>query len=255
MRKNSEWFGLAIVAMLFFGAASAAKAQKLDESQKDWIKKYQKQQNAPEPSKMLLNTDPEPQITGAFKRLFGGDNLDRWEARGGTCEFTVDGECIVGKVVKGSNSTYLCTKNEYDDFLFTCEMKWDVDVNSGVMFRAKIRKDGNKETVYGPQAEMEGFSRNRGWSGGIYGQSCGGFFYPLWLEEHRDARKALKEGEWNKLTILAKGNTIKTWVNGVPAAHWVDDGTYAKGYFGLQIHKADKGTVRWRNLRYKPIFE
>ncbi|MEM9587597.1 MAG: DUF1080 domain-containing protein, partial [Planctomycetota bacterium] len=153
------------------------------------------------------------------------------------------------------NSTYLSTqKADYDNFIFTCDLFWEVDGNSGVMFRAqeKPRNDGDV-TVFGPQAEMEGFSRDRGWSGGVYGQSCGGFFYPLWLKEHAEARTALKKGEWNRITISAKGNVVKTWVNGVPAAHWVDDGSYPKGFFSLQIHKGNEGTVRFKNIRVKTL--
>jgi hypothetical protein len=133
-------------------------------------------------------------------------------------------------------------------------MKWDVDGNSGVMFRADTKAGKNDAvTVFGPHAEMEGFSRDRGWSGGVYGQSCGGFFYPLWLKEHQAARNALKEGEWNRLTVSAEGNIVRTWVNGVPCAHWVDDGSFPKGFFGLQIHKGNQGRVLWRNLRIKQI--
>jgi hypothetical protein len=52
---------------------------------------------------------------------------------------------------------------------------------------------------------------------------------------------------------MAQGNVVKTWVNGVPAAHWVDDGSYPKGFFGLQIHKGSKGTVHWKNIRVKEL--
>lgn len=225
----------------------------LDPSQTEWHKKYKKQQNAPLPEEMLLNTDAEPDLKEGFKPLFNGRDLTGWAPRGGKCEFTVRDKMIVGTVVPGSPSTYLCTEADgFEDFVFTCEMKWEVDGNSGVMFRAQVKEsDKGAETVFGPQAEMEGFSQDRGWSGGIYGQSCGGFFYPVWLKEHQAARKALKQGEWNRLTVSAKGNVVKTWVNGVPIAHWVDDGTYAKGFFGLQIHKGAKGQVLWRDLQIR----
>jgi hypothetical protein len=100
---------------------------------------------------------------------------------------------------------------------------------------------------------MEGITGDRFWSGGVYGQSCGGYFYPLWLKEHQDARAALKPKDWNRVTIEAKGNVVKTWVNGVPASHWVDDGTYSKGFFGLQVHKAKSGKVLFRNIRVKEL--
>ena len=63
------------------------------------------------------------------------------------------------------------------------------------MFRAQIKLGNSTETVFGPQAEMEGITGDRFWSGGIYGQSCGGYFYPLWLKEHQAARDALKRDD------------------------------------------------------------
>ena len=237
-------------------AGGLAVGGEIDPQQSKWHQKYKKQQNAPTAEAMLLNTDPEPELADDFKPLFNGTDLTGWTPKGGTCKFEAKGDLVVGTCVPGSPSTYLCTdKADFTDFIFTCEMKWEVDGNSGVMFRAQTKSDGKGETVFGPQAEMEGITGDRFWSGGIYGQSCGGYFYPLWLKEHQAARDALKRTDWNRLTILAKGNTVKTWVNGVPAAHWVDDGSYPKGFFGLQIHKGNKGKVLWKNVRVKQLSE
>lgn len=245
-----------MMSLLLFSCASChVFAGELDPQQSEWHAHYSKQENAPNPEDMLLNTDSEPELTEGFAPLFNGRDLAGWTPKGGTCNFTVRDGMIVGECVPGSNSTYLSTDStDFTDFIFTCEMKWEVDCNSGVMFRARTKPGKNDSvTVYGPQAEMEGFSKDRHWSGGIYGQSCGGFFYPLWLKEHQAARAAAREGEWNRLTISARGNVVRTWVNGVPAAHWVDDGSYPRGFFGLQIHKGQQGTVLWKNIRVKRL--
>lgn len=266
---------LACVVLLGgFWNGEAATGQVLDPQQKDWIAKYEKQENAPDPGKMLLNKDAEPDLSAGFTSLFNGNDLDGWEPKGGNCSFEVKEGQIVGTCVPGSNSTYLCTKkSDYSDFIFTCELKWEVDGNTGIQFRSKSRQgekskkkkraisdDNSKanepipETVYGPQVEMEGLGKgDRHWSGGIYGQSCGGYFYPLWLQEHKAARAAEKPDQWNRVTISAKGNVIKTWINGVPVAHWVDDGTYSSGFFGLQIHKGKAGQVLFRNIKVKEL--
>jgi hypothetical protein len=73
------------------------------------------------------------------------------------------------------------------------------------------------------------------------------------LKEHAAARKALDRKGWNRLTISAKGNVVKTWINGVPVAHWVDQDEYPEGFFGLQIHKGSKGQVIWKNIRVKEL--
>ncbi|QDS97950.1 3-keto-disaccharide hydrolase [Adhaeretor mobilis] len=244
-----------LLFVLFCCISQLSPAGELDPQQHQWHARYIKQPNAPQPEKMLLNTDAEPDLTKGFTSLFNGKDLQGWTPKGGTCTFEVQDGLLVGKCVPGSNSTYLCTDQaDFSDFVFTCDMKWRVDGNSGVMFRSRAKPGKNDTvTVFGPQFEMEGFSQDRHWSGGIYGQSCGGYFYPLWLKEHKAARAATKEGKWNRVTISAQGNVVKTWINGVPASHWIDDGSYPRGFFGLQIHKGDKGTVLWKNVRVRRL--
>ncbi len=224
-------------------------------AQAAWYEKYKDQENIPKPDAMLLNTDAEPELTAGFVPMFNGTDLSGWSPKGGTCHFEWKNDMLVGTNVKGSESTYLSThKSDYADFVFTCDVKWEVDGNTGVMFRAQSKPGKNAtETVFGPQAEMEGITGDRYWNGGIYGQSCGGYFYPLWLKEHAAAREALKRTDWNRLTVKAQGDVVKTWINGVPAAHWIDNGTYPKGFFGIQVHKGDKGTVMYRNVRVKEL--
>ena len=253
MKQNSLIivFTLITSVQLTLGFASAGN---VDPAQAAWYEKYKSQDNAPEAAEMLLNTDKEPELTDGFESLFNGKDLQGWTPKGGECKFEVKKGMLVGTCVPGTGSTYLCTdKSDFKNFVFTCEMRWEVDGNSGVMFRARTKPGKKGVTVYGPQAEMEGITGDRFWSGGIYGQSCGGYFYPVWLEEHAAARAALDRKGWNRLTISAQGNVVKTWINGVPVAHWVDNGQYPEGFFGLQIHKGNKGQVVWKNIRVKEL--
>ncbi len=254
MRLNHLfWIGCIFGVSFICGIVSAGE---VDPVQGDWYEKYKKQENIPKIEEMLLNTDQEPALEEGFSQLFNGKDLTGWTPKGGTCTFEVEEEMVVGTCVPGSDSTYLSTdKADYADFIFTCDMKWVEDGNTGVMFRAQSKPGKGGETVFGPQAEMEGITGDRGWSGGIYGQSCGGYFYPLWLKEHQAVRKAIKADDWNRLTIMAKGNVVKTWVNGIPAAHWIEDGTYSKGFFSLQIHKGNKGKVLFKDVRVKELTE
>ena len=244
---------IAGISLFLFVMLSSSSGNQVAESQQKWVPKYENQKNAPVPNEMLINRASEPDLSHGFTRLFNETNLVGWTRRGGDCTFEVRGDTIVGTCVKGSPSTYFSTvKEDYTNFIFTVELKWEVDGNSGIMFRAQRKKSGEKETVFGPQVEMEGFAKQRYWSGGIYGQACGGWYYPLWLEAHTAAREALKKGEWNRVTIKAQGKTIKTWLNGVPAAHWETE-EYLKGFFGLQIHAGKEGTVLFRNIKLKEL--
>lgn len=253
--KFSLHFTAQAGAIALFGSLSV-HAGEVAESQADWFERYKKQENVPKPAKMLLNEDHEPELKEGFVEMFNGKDLTGWKLRQGEATFEVKDGVIVGTAVDGTPSTYLCTEREdYSDFVFTCEVKWEKNLNTGVMFRAASRMKKGAEEVYGPQAEMEGVAMDRCWSGGVYGQSCGGYFYPLWLKAHKEARAALKPTEWNRITIQADGKVVKTWLNGVPISHWVGDGTYAKGFFGLQVHKAKSGQVMFRNIRLKETAE
>ena len=233
--------------------ACATAENKISESQASWHKKYIKQANIIPLDKMLINTEKEPDLTDGFVELYNKKDLSGWTPKGGTCTFEAKGDVIVGTCVKGSPSTYLSTEKEYSDFIFTCDIKWVIDGNTGIMFRAKS-KPGKKDrlTVYGPQAEMEGINKGRGWSGGIYGQACGGYFYPLWLDAHKEAREALVKDGWNRITIKAQGENIKTWINGVPAAN-MNNSEYLKGFFSLQVHSGKQGTIHFKNIKVKEL--
>jgi hypothetical protein len=232
---------------------SLAEGNQISESQQSYIARYEKQILKVAPGDALINTDAEPELSDGFVSLYNGKDLEGWTPRGGHCTFEASGESIVGTTVKGSPSTYLSTDREdYTDFIFTAELKWVVDGNSGIMFRAQRKPGGKGETVFGPQCEMEGLGNDRGWSGGIYGQSAGGWLYPLWLDAHKEARNALKENEWNRVTIQAIGNNVKTWVNGIPAAHWETE-KYLKGFFSLQVHSGQRGTIHFRNIKVKEL--
>ena len=76
------------------------------------------------------------------------------------------------------------------------------------------------------------------------------------LKNNEPARKAFKQGEWNKFRIECRGDSIKTWLNGVPAADLKDSVT-PSGFIGLQVHgvgkKQEPLEVRFRNLRIKEL--
>lgn len=241
-----------IYLSLFLAIAVQASANRIAESQQRYVEVYAQQKQKVAPEDALINTDPEPDLSHGFVDLFNGKNLDGWTSIGGHCQVEVIDGAIVGTVVPGSPSTYISTvRDDFTDFIFTAEVKWQVNSNSGIMFRAKRVPSSQGETVAGPQAEMEPPGQ-RNWSGGIYGQGAGGWRYPLWLEAHEAARAAIKGDDWNRITILGQGTTVKTWLNGIPAAHWTND-RYLKGFFSLQVHQGKQGEVHFRNIKVKEL--
>lgn len=245
-----------LIALLASTIAGHCYAEKIAEEQLKWHKKYQKHKNIIAVEEALINTDKEPDLTTGFTNLYNGKNLDGWVTRGGSCEFQADGEFIRGACKsRKPPSTFLCTeKEDYKNFIFTAEINWEVDSNTGIMFRSKRRENDAKEIVYGLQCEVEGFAKQRGWTGGIYGQNAGGWVYPLWLEAHNEVRQSLKKDAWNRVTIQCVDEVIQTWVNGEPAAK-LHNTKYNEGFFGLQVHFGPKGTVLFKNIKVKELPE
>src|SRR5690606_12005187 len=77
-----------------------------------------------------------------WTNLFNGKNLDGWEKRQGTADYKVDGNEVIGYSKFGTESTYLCTKKSYGDFILEVDVKVEVGLNSGIQLRSNAHKDG-----------------------------------------------------------------------------------------------------------------
>lgn len=205
---------------------------------------------------------------GDWKKLFDSKTLDGWEVRGGFAKYHVEDGMIVGTTVEGSPNTFLCTKKQYGNFILEFEVKCDPRLNSGVQIRSRVYKKDttmwiwrrNKKVkavhkaghVYGYQVEIS--NERTGSSGGVWDEAR----KSMWLYDIKSdpaARKALKDNRWNKFRIACVGDSIKTWVNGVPCTD-LRDPVDQIGFIGLQVHsvRSDKPLeVRWRNIRIKDL--
>lgn len=208
-----------------------------------------------DPSTLLENKDAEPDLKAdGFTDLFNGKDLSGWSIKGGKMKFEAKGGSIVGTCVPGQPNSFLCTDKNFADFVFTTEFKWEVPGNSGVMFRAATKEPDKNgfARVFGYQSEMD--NSDRRWTGGIYGEAMGGWKYPFSKPKVHDAAlAAIKDLKgWNRMTVSAKGNVIKTWINGVPCSHLVND-ERSDGFIGLQVHGGNAGRIHWRNVRIQDL--
>ena len=87
---------LPLITVLLVTLAPVALSGQIAESQKKFIEVYKKQPNVPKPEAMLINTDPEPDLTKDFTSLYNGRNLDGWVPRGGDGKFEARGEVMGG---------------------------------------------------------------------------------------------------------------------------------------------------------------
>lgn len=184
-----------------------------------------------------------------WEPLFNGKNLKGWKKVNGKAEYKIVGDAIVGISQMGTPNTFLATEKDYGDFILEFEFKVDDGLNSGVQFRSKSLKEFQNGRVHGYQFEID--PSKRAWTGGIYDEARRGWLYPMTMNP--SAQNAFKNGEWNKARIEAIGNSIRTWVNGIPCANVWDDMTLS-GFIALQVHsignKSEEGkTVSWKNIR------
>lgn len=187
-------------------------------------------------------------------KLFNGENLKGWEVLNGTAKFeAVNGE-IVGTTKMNSVNTFLTTKKEFTNFILEYEIFLTEGLNSGVQIRSQSDKNYNKGKVYGLQVEADDSAR--GWFGGLFDEGRKGWRYTL--EYNFNAKTAYKRGKWNQVKVIASGNRIATWVNGINCANLYEE-SVETGFIGLQVHsigenKSNEGKViKWRNLKLTKI--
>lgn len=198
--------------------------------------------------------------------LFDGSTLNGWVHLNGAHRYTVEDGVIVGRTVKGSPNSFLCTTREFSDFELELEAMVDSVTNSGIQIRSNARsfttgdgRDFRAGRVNGPQVELQ---RNRRpgtpTTGLIYGEALGTGWLSSKDKIDNGHHYLFNEG-WNKVRVVARGPRIQTWVNG----HAVEDltneevyKTHYRGFIGLQMHGMEDGrlyTMRWKNIRIRPL--
>lgn len=198
---------------------------------------------------LFLNCANTPKDTTPWVDLFDGKTLNGWHQKGGEAKYEVKEGTIVGSTVHDTPNSFLATDKMYDDFILELDYKVDSTMNSGIQIRSNSFPYYKEGRVHGYQVEID--PSKRAWSGGIYDESRRGWLNTL--DNNPTAQKAFKQNDWNHYRIEAIGDTIKTWINGTPAAYLIDDKT-ASGFICLQVHQinADKkeGTkIIWKNVK------
>lgn len=182
--------------------------------------------------------------------IFDGKTLKGWHKMGGDASYQVKDEAIVGISKLNTPNTFLVTDSIYSDFILELDCKLDSTLNSGIQIRSNSSKYYKNGKVYGYQVEID--PSKRAWTTGIYDESRRGWLFTL--KNNPEAQKAFKQNAWNHIRVEAIGDTIKTWINNVPASYLIDNIT-SSGFIGLQVHNIDgKKTkegaqVAWKNIK------
>ncbi|MCL2005084.1 MAG: DUF1080 domain-containing protein [Planctomycetaceae bacterium] len=185
--------------------------------------------------------------------LFDGETLNGWTVRGTADASVVDG---VIRLTNGNGS--LESDGKYGDFVLQLEYYTPVrppgqGVNSGVFFRCIPG-----ETMNGYECQILNSPSQRD-----FNNSMGGISATGGIHNRQTARNVgPKDGEWNYLTIAARGNRMAIWVNGIQVINWTDEraphnnprngSRVEPGTIQFQGHDPDT-EILFRNIRIREL--
>ena len=181
--------------------------------------------------------------------LFDGKTLAGWE--GDAAWWRVEaGEIRGGSLTtKVPKNFFLATEKSYQNFDLRIKLRLTGTgfVNSGIQMRS-VRVPNS--------SEMSGYQVDygKGWYGKIYDESRRNKV----IAQSKDAAAvlaAIKEGEWNEYRILAEGNRIRSWINGVPALDYVETepNIAADGKIGIQIHSGGMAEIQAKDITIEEL--
>ena len=178
---------------------------------------------------------------GAWQTLIDGEKgLDNF-SRIGDANWRAENGAVVADSGKGG---YLVSKAAYVDFEIRAEFYAETDTNSGVFIRCSDPSKLGADTCYEvniwdirPEPKFG--------TGAIVNIAA----VPTPIKEKAG-------GKWNLYQIIAKGNQLTVFLNGVQTVS-IQDGKNASGFFGLQYGAGVKavrgGPIRWRKVEIRQL--
>jgi hypothetical protein len=227
------------------------------------------QQAAP---KRVRPAMPEPlsDDTTGFTSIFDGKSLKGWD--GDTNFWRAEDGSIVGETTEANplkvNTFLIWRDGQPKDFELKLEYRIN-STNSGIQIRSTELPDVGKWVLKGYQADIDAENR---YTGQFYEERGRGFLALRGQFTHvpdggkprvngslgdNEALKGLiKNGDWNKLHLIARGNTLIQVLNGQVMSMVVDDDIANRaldGLLGIQIHVGPPMKVEVRNVWLKNL--
>lgn len=209
--------------------------------------------------------------------IFNGSNLDGWS--GDDRLWSVRDGVIHGETTKqnpAKGNTFLIWKDgTTGDFEFQTSFRCNATNNSGIQYRSKHIEDKsapNEWVVRGYQHEIRNEVNFPNVSGFIYGEGLPGRGRVCLVGEkaiQKDGKKQVIEqlitagefkelfrlDDWNDVTIVAKGNNVKHYLNGRLILDFTDsaDQALTEGVLALQLHAGAPMWVEFKDLKMKSL--
>jgi len=224
-----------------------------------------------------------------FVSIFDGKTLDGWE--GDSTYWRVENGSLVGEITPATlldrNSFIIWRKGTTENFELELECRISAHGNSGINYRSE-EIPGLPHSLRGYQCDIEGGDN---YSGSNYeerkrttlasrGQQVelNPLSFPdtsmnsiqanvkdnFWsaskitgkLGSMDSLQKFIKKEDWNKFHIIAKGNRLQHYINGVLMSDVTDNDTAHRsmsGLLGVQVHVGPPMTVEYRNIRIRQL--
>ena len=211
----------------------------------------------------------------AEEQLFNGKDLSNWDGDPrlwSVRDGVIRGETTAENPARGN--TFLIYKGAAaSDFELRLKFRLNAANNSGVQYRSRHVTDGkvaNEWVVRGYQGEMRNEVGLPSVSGFIYdeggkrGRLCLVGEKAVWEDGKKsitgqtctpeEFKKAFKLDDWNEYTIVAKGDNIRQYINGVQTVDFTDKEKGAalkEGIIALQLHAGKPMWAEFKDIRLR----
>jgi len=218
-----------------------------------------------------------PVDSGDLKQLFNGKDLSGWDGDPtlwSVRDGVIHGETTEQNPAKG-NTFIIWQGGTLKDFELHLSFRCNATNNSGIQYRSKHIVDGNvknKWVVRGYQHELRNENKFPNTSSFIYDEDgkrkriCLVGEKASWTDgkkvveskflDEAGFQKLMKVDDWNDVVIVAKGNTIKHYLNGSLVLDFTDNApelASSEGVLALQLHAGKPMWTEFKNIRLKEI--
>jgi hypothetical protein len=212
-----------------------------------------------------------------LKPIFNGKDLTGWDGDPrlwSVKDGVIHGETTPENVAKG-NTFLIWKEGVTKDFELRLSFRCNATNNSGIQYRSKHITEGvgNKWVVRGYQHEVRNELKLPNIAGFIYdeggkrGRLTGVGEKVVWNVDGKKTvtptgldqaafEKLFKLDDWNDVVIIAKGNNVQHYLNGVQLVDFTDDDpklALLEGVLALQLHAGKPMWVEFKNIRFAEV--
>ena len=205
-----------------------------------------------------------------FTKIFDGKTMKGWDAD--PAFWRVENGTFVGEVKPGqeikTNTFLIWTAGTPANFELKAQYRISPEGNSGIQYRSAAVK-GVSHGLKGYQADIDGANT---YTGQNYEERGRGFLAmrgekallktgqkPLIkgsVGNSDSLKNLIKTNDWNDIHIIANGNHLRHYINGVLMSDATDEDTKErkfKGLLGFQVHVMPFMKVEYRNIYIKNL--